>query len=276
MKTVILAMQSVRELALKATLLILTGISTILLLVVVFGTGSEHTPDGTSIVFFGVQKSAPMPDDALLVTVRGLEASMAGGLFAGIIFFGVLATAGLLPDTLEKGIVDIYLSKPITRGSLLAGRTLGAATAIFINIVYFLFGVWLAIGFRIGVWDARFLVVPLAMVFAFLALYSVTTLFGALTRSTVIAIIVTFLFQFVLVSLLENRESILFPLGSSPVYRGLVDSLYYIFPQTSAIQQAIARFIVGEPLAWKPFATCAASTAVWYTGAWWILERSEF
>ena len=276
MKTIVLALQTIRELILKATLLVLAGISTIILLFVLIGIGSEKTTDGVSLVFFGQQKTPPLTQENLETFVHAFEASSAGGLFAGIVLFGIFATAGVMPDTLEKGTADIYFSKPLRRGEILAGRTLGAGAAIFLNILYFLGGVWIILGVKIGVWDARFLIAPLGMTIVFLSLYAIVVFLGILSRNTAIAIIGAFLFQFVIVSLLQHRETILYPLSSNGGYHTFLDALYYIFPQISALQESVVKYVSGEQAEWGSLVSSLLSASGWYAASWWMLDRADF
>jgi ABC-type transport system involved in multi-copper enzyme maturation permease subunit len=55
-----------------------------------------------------------------------------------IILFGVFGVAGLIPGMLEKGTIDLFLSKPLTRAELLMARALGATAGIAVNLIYFL------------------------------------------------------------------------------------------------------------------------------------------
>ncbi len=276
MKMLVLAVQTIRELILKATLLVLAAISTLILLFVLAGVGTEVTNEGVSIVFFGQAKSPPMTQENLQTFVRAFEASSAGGIFAGIVLFGIFATAGVLPDTLEKGTADIYFSKPLRRGEILAGRTIGAGVAIFLNILYFLAGVWVILGWKIGIWDFRFLVAPVGITLVFLSLYAIVVFLGVLSRNTAIAIIGGFLFQFIVVSLLQGREALLYPLSSSGAYHTFLDALYYIFPQISALQESVVKYVAGEPAQWAPLASTVVSACGWYGASWWILDRADF
>ncbi len=276
MKMLILALQTIRELILKATLLVLAGISTIILLFVLVGIGTEKSADGVSLVFFGQQKSPPFSQENLETFVRGFEASSAAGIFAGMVLFGIFATAGVIPETLEKGTADIYFSKPLRRGEILVGRTVGAGVAIFLNILYFLGGIWVILGLKIGVWDPRFLVAPLGMTLVFLSLYAMVVFLGVLSRNTAIAIIGAFLFQFVIVALLQHREAVLYPLSSSGGYHTFLDALYYLFPQISALQDSVIKYVGGEPAEWGALASTLVSAGGWYAASWWILDHADF
>jgi len=276
MKTLLLALQTIRELVLKATLLVLAGISTIILLLIFAGVQTEKTADGVSLVFSGQQKSPPMNEENLQAFVRVFEAGSAGGIFAGIAIFGIFATASVIPDTIEKGAADIYFSKPLRRGEILLGRTLGAGVAIFLNILYFLIGIWVILGVKIGVWDVRFLMAPVGVTLIFLSMYAIVVFLGALSQNTAIAIIGGFLFQFVIVPLLQHREMVLYPLLNNGGYHTFLDTLYYIFPQVSALQDSVTNYITGQATEWGSLASTLLSAGGWYAAAWWILDRADF
>ncbi len=145
-----------------------------------------------------------------------------------------------------------------------------------LNILYFLAGLWLVIGLRVGVWDVRFLAAPLGMTYAFLCLYAVVSFLGVASRNTAIAIIGAFLYQFVIVHLLQDRELVLYPLSGSEAVHRVFDGLYYLFPQTSAVQQSVQGFITGAALDWKPLLTALATSAGWYVAGWWVMEKSDY
>ena len=118
----------------------------------------------------------------------------------------VISTAGIFPDFLSSGSIDLSLSKPIGRTRLFL--TQYAAGLLFVTIQVTLFSLvsYLVIGARAGSWDASvFMAVPLVVCF-FSYLFSVCTLMGVLTRSTLAALLVTLLFWFILFSL-HSAES---------------------------------------------------------------------
>jgi ABC-type transport system involved in multi-copper enzyme maturation permease subunit len=113
----------------------------------------------------------------------------------------VISTAGIFPDFLSSGSIDLALSKPIGRARLFL--TQYAAGLLFVTIQVTLFSLvsYVVIGARAGSWDASvFMAVPLVVCF-FSYLFSVCALLGVLTRSTLTALLVTLLFWFILFSL---------------------------------------------------------------------------
>lgn len=276
MSILVLIRLTLRELFSKATMYILAGISTLVLLGIALAVSVNSGPDGETLMLFGQQASAPVPLEELAKAIRQMQAGLAGGLFTGIILFGVFATAGVIPESLERGTVDLYLSKPITRWQLLLGKYAGGVVAIGLNIMYFLGGAWIVFGLKCGVWDPNLLLSFFTMTFMFASLYALVAFVGTWTRSTAASIILTYLYLFIIGGVLHNRELSLYLLSENSVYRTVVDGLYYLFPQISAMQENAAKQIVGLETDWKPFLQSFLSGSVFLLAAAVILKRRDF
>jgi ABC-type transport system involved in multi-copper enzyme maturation permease subunit len=276
MSILVLIRLTLRELFSKATMYILAGISTLVLLGIALAVSVNSGADGETLMLFGQQASPPVPLEELSKVIRQMQAGLAGGLFTGIMLFGVFATAGVIPDTLERGTVDLYLSKPITRWQLLLGKYAGGVAAIGLNILYFLAGAWIVFGLKCGVWEPTLLISSLTMMFMFAALYALVAFVGTWTRSTAASIILTYLYLFIIGGILHNREVSVYLLSENTVYRTVVDGLYYLFPQISAMQENAAKQIVGLETDWKPFLQSFLSGSVFLLAAAVILKRRDF
>jgi ABC-type transport system involved in multi-copper enzyme maturation permease subunit len=276
MKLLALVASSLRELVARATLIILAGISTLIIVGTALSLSSQETADGTTLLVFGNPISPPLPSDAALKFVQQLQASLAGGLFSGILLFGVIATASLIPDVLEKGTVDVYLSKPVARWELLLGRSFGAVAAIFINILYFIGAIYLIVGVKLGVWNHLFLLSSITLTIAFACLYSLMGFFGVIARNVIVPILGTYFFLLVIASILHGRETGLYLLSENGIYRGIIDGLYYLFPQVSAMQQETGKLILGEAFDWKPFVQSLLSSTVIFLASALILKKKDF
>jgi hypothetical protein len=103
----------------------------------------------------------------------------------------VVITAAFVPNMIRKGSFDLYISKPISRPLLLVYKYLGGLLYVLILTTFTVGGVWVAIGLRTGLWSPHFLALIPLLTFYFAILYSVSTLFGVLTRSTLVAIVAT-------------------------------------------------------------------------------------
>jgi hypothetical protein len=276
MKILALILGTGRELAAKATVYVLLAISTIVLLGVLVSVSSSSTAEGKTLMLFGNTVSPPSSDEMFSDIVSKMEATLAGGLFFGISLFGMFATAGVITDALDKGTVDLYLSKPIARWELLFGKYLGGVAVILVNIVYFIGALWLIVGMKTGVWNVSFLVASVLMTFVFACLYAIVTYVGVVSRNTAIAIIGGFVYLFIVAELLQSRERGLYLLGDNTFYRGAVDGLYYLLPQLPAMQATAFKYIGGNSLDWRPFAQSFLSACGFFGLAAWTLEKTDF
>jgi ABC-type transport system involved in multi-copper enzyme maturation permease subunit len=142
-------------------------------------------------LFFG---ALPLPLFRMSLTyavywVENRLVNTIGGWVAVLI--GVIVTASFIPNMLRKGTVDLLLAKPVVRANLLVFKYLGGLTFLFLNALVAIGGVWLVMGLRTGIWPYTFLLSSLVLTFFFAILYAVSALFGVLTRSTVVSILMT-------------------------------------------------------------------------------------
>lgn len=276
MKILTLVLGTGRELSAKATLYVLAAISTLILLGAAATLSSTTSAEGSTLLLFGNPAGPPAPPDVFAGIVNQMESAFAGGLFAGVVLFGIFATAGVLPDALERGTVDLYLSKPIARWELLAGKYLGSVLAILMNIIYFIGFLWLIVGLRVGIWNMNLLLAGLMMTFAFACLFAIVSLFGVLTRNMAISIIFGFVYLFVISEVLQSREQGLYNLSTNAIYRAVLDGLYYILPQIPAMQRNVLKLVAGNGVEWQPFAQSFLSSAGILALAAWVLKRKDF
>lgn len=107
------------------------------------------------------------------------------------LLISVILTAFFIPNMLRKGTVDLLIVKPVPRVALLLYKYLGGLLFIAINTTVAVGGVWLVLAARSGIWAPGVLVSIPAITFFFAILYSVSTLAGVVTRSAIVAILVT-------------------------------------------------------------------------------------
>jgi ABC-type transport system involved in multi-copper enzyme maturation permease subunit len=118
----------------------------------------------------------------------------------------LISTAGIFPDLMTAGSIDLYVSKPISRLRLFFTQYLAGLLFAALQVTVFSTACFLVMGLRGGVWEPRvFLAVPFVVLF-FSYLFSVCVLVGVTTRSTVAAILLTLLFWFTIggIDIVEN------------------------------------------------------------------------
>jgi ABC-type transport system involved in multi-copper enzyme maturation permease subunit len=110
----------------------------------------------------------------------------------------LVSTAGIFPDFISSGSVDLVLSKPIGRLRLFLTQYAGGLLFVTLQVAVFSVGAFLVIGLRGGAWEpVLFLAVPVVVVF-FSYLFSVCVCLGVMLRSTVAALLLTLVFWMVL------------------------------------------------------------------------------
>ena len=110
------------------------------------------------------------------------------------LLIAILVTANVVPQTFEAGTLNLLLSKPMSRTGLFLAKFVGGCMFIALCAVLLFVGLWLWMGFGLGVWERAVLMsIPLYIV-VFAIYYSVSSLTGLVTRSTILAIVATGIF----------------------------------------------------------------------------------
>ncbi len=108
----------------------------------------------------------------------------------------IVSTAGIFPEMLSGGSIDLYLSKPIGRLRLFITKFASALLFVTLQVSAFSLASFLLIGIRGGAWEpGLFMAVPIVVIF-YSYLYAVCVLLGVVTRSTVAAMLLTLLIWF--------------------------------------------------------------------------------
>jgi ABC-type transport system involved in multi-copper enzyme maturation permease subunit len=111
----------------------------------------------------------------------------------GAVLLALVSTAGIFPDLIAGGSIDVYLSKPISRLRLFLTKYLTGLVFVLLQATVFAAAAYLVLGLRAGRWmPAVWLLVPL-VVCIFSYLFAICVLLGVVTRSTVASILVTVL-----------------------------------------------------------------------------------
>jgi hypothetical protein len=105
----------------------------------------------------------------------------------------LISTAGIFPDLMVSGSIDLYLAKPIGRLRLFLTKYVSGLLFVTLQVVVFTVLSFLVLGVRGRLWEpGLFWAIPLVMLF-FSYLYGLCVLLGVLTRSTIAALLLTLL-----------------------------------------------------------------------------------
>jgi ABC-type transport system involved in multi-copper enzyme maturation permease subunit len=133
------------------------------------------------------------------------------------------STAGIFPDFLAAGSIDLYLSKPISRLRLFFSKYLGGLLFVTLQVSVFSLCCFILLGVRGHEWDpVIFLSIPLVVI-VFSYLFSFCVLVGVLTRSTVAALLLTLLFWFCLWGIQSTETFLLLQSVRDQVHAATLD-----------------------------------------------------
>jgi hypothetical protein len=108
----------------------------------------------------------------------------------------LISTAGIFPDFLAGGAIELTLSKPISRLRLFLTKYATGLLFVALQVGAFSVASLIVIGIKTGTWDARILLAVPIVVAYFSYLFCVCALLGLITRSTVASLLLTLLFWF--------------------------------------------------------------------------------
>ncbi len=106
----------------------------------------------------------------------------------------IVVTASIIPLMFDSGSLSLLLSKPLSRSLMFLAKFTGGCAFILINASYFFAGLWLLMGWRLGIWNNGFLLCIPIFLFLFAVYYSVSALVGVVWRNAIICVVMTVLF----------------------------------------------------------------------------------
>ena len=237
---------TIRESMAKYTFLAFMLMSTLMLMILTFAVNLDVV-DGVLATarLFGQDIHLGGQSVSIDQLVTGFQTTVAGLLFVVGLFLSIFATANLVPVMLDKGYIDLLLSKPLSRPALFLGRYLGALSVVGINLFYLVVGVWSVVGLKTGVWKPGVLKAGLIILLTYGVMLGFMMLVGVITRSSSITIMLTY-FLFPATLFLAFRDGLTVML-TQRVMVYLVDGLYWILPKTKDVFTIMASLAAGQP-----------------------------
>ena len=233
----IMTLSTLREAMSKKVFLFFMGISAVVLIIqmIIFSLISADklikavNPMGLKI--------------SMLQVVSSFELMIVSPIAALGLLLAIFSSSSFIPTMLEKGNIDLLLSKPVSRTELILGKYIGGLLVVFINVFFLVFGVWLIISVKFGFWDPVFLSVSLVITFTFAVLYSMIVLFGIITQGSVFGMMMAY-FTFLILSplLFAAKEKFLAAIDSV-FLKYLIKVCYYIVPKTSELMGSVLNSI---------------------------------
>lgn len=268
----ILTWFTLREALARKVFMFFIGIS----LLVIVGMTVVFSFIDTNLIVTGMAKSDS--GQMLSSAVATLEYMIISPLSGLCILLAIFSSASFIPIMLEKGNIDLLLSKPVSRNQLIWGKYFGGVLVVFLNIAFLILGVWLIISIKFSHWDFSFLYLILIISFAFAVLYSIIVLFGILTRSSMLGMMLAYFVFLILSPLLAFANDRLIELISSKVLKDIVVGLYYFIPKTSELMGKISVALAsGKAIeSFQPITTSFLFLVLMMGISIWTFQKKDF
>ncbi|MDP4220763.1 MAG: ABC transporter permease subunit [Bacteroidota bacterium] len=272
--------ETYREAIARKTIVGFFIFSTLIILIAFFVFQSSTVKDAmTKMKETNMSGGKPnMATDMIMVSVLDIFWTIVSAiLYFMTVCVGIFATTGFITSQMEKGTIDLLLSKPVPRWLYIIGRYIGSLTIILLEVTWFVVGMWVVVSLSTGAWHVAFLSSIFFIMLGFAGIYSIVVLISVLSRSSALSIVIGIGLYFIsgLISLGRGIEKVV-STDSKSTLSYIADVLYYVFPQTSDMSGNMKNAILGNPVEWMPVVLIVALTAVYVSVSVYAFNKKQF
>jgi ABC-type transport system involved in multi-copper enzyme maturation permease subunit len=175
-----------------------------------------------------------------------VQSVVAGACYWLGILLALFATAPTIGHLLERGRVDLLLSKPIGRLSILGGHVGAVLFTVALMGVYLFGAVWLVMALKSDIWNGRFLLSLFVVMGAFAAMYGVVVFVGVSMQNTAIALMATY--GLIFLSLILALRDQLLPIMNR-TGRTIFEAAYHVLPNFAEVTPIVVQLSGNEAVA---------------------------
>ena len=186
--------------------------------------------------------NSAMPDAEIILGY--IQTGIAGAVFFISLFISLFATSGLFPDMLQKGNIDLILSKPLSRQNIFFQRFFGGIALVGLNVIYMIIFSWIILSAKFGIWNFRYLFSALIIMIFFFNIYSFMTLIAILLRNSVISLLLTYFIVFILSPVIGAIAR--FGILNDSFYKNTVKILHFSLPKVNETVKLLSDIIMAK------------------------------
>lgn len=273
--------ETYREAIARKTIVGFFIFSTIIILIAFFVFQSSTVKDAMTKfkeINMGGGGKSNVATDVIMVSALDIFWTVVSAiLYFMTVCVGVFATTGFITSQMEKGTIDLLLSKPVPRWLYIIGRYVGSLTIILLEVTWFVIGMWIVVSLSTGSWNTSFLSSIFFIMLGFAGIYSIVVLISVLSRSSALSIVIGIGLYFIsgLISLGRGIEKVVASESKSTLSY-IADVLYYIFPQTSDMSGNMKNAILGKPIEMMPVLLIVILTSAYVSLSVYAFNKKEF
>jgi ABC-type transport system involved in multi-copper enzyme maturation permease subunit len=218
----------------------------ILFLIVIF-TVHIDTENG-AISSASVYGSKPMTGSDFPYILPKLAEIYTTMYFLSALVLGIIATAQIVPDAINNRTFILYLSRPISRRSVIIAIFTGVTTAIVIVQVIFIIGFGIIFTAKTGIWNLNLLMSVIPLIVGFGSLYAMMVYAGIIGKSTGLVTGLAMGHVLLISHMLSSRENHLLSALGYPFYDIFLGIVRIILPAVHELQQMSLNIIMSRPV----------------------------
>jgi ABC-2 type transport system permease protein len=198
-----------------------------------------------------------------------------------LVAFYLIIVSSFIPSMLQRGQIDLLLSKPISRTKIVIGHLLAGTSFAFLSSFFLLGIIWFIVSLKTGIWHVPFLSSILWFTFIFLVLYSFVILTGLLTKNTILNILINLIlffplsWIFYLLNLVTKKGEQFFSLNA--VTEFVIKFFYYLLPKPWDLADLCENTIKGEALgSVQPIITSVLFIGIMVSLSIWYFNKKDY
>lgn len=201
---------------------------------------------GGYIKSISIYGSKPMTSEELPMIMPTLGEIYITFIFLAMVVLCIITTAHIIPESLSNGTIDLFLSKPLSRASIVLGMFVGVILAVALVQLYFIVSFWFVLNIKTGSWNWMFPLTFVPLILSFISIFSLMVFVGIISKSTGVVIAIALGHVLLLSNLLSTRGGSFGLLSGNIFFRGSKEVLYYLLPQYSDLYTFAKHLLLGQ------------------------------
>ncbi len=214
----------------------------ILLFIIIF---TVHIDAGDGIInSVSIYGSRPISGADLPHILPQVAETYTALYFLAAIVLSVIATAQIIPEAINSRTFILYLSKPISRRSIILAVFTGVTAAITLVQLIFIVSFWIILTAKTGIWNWNLLLSAVPIIVSFSALYALMVYIGIIGKSTGMVTGLALAHVLLVSPLLGSQEGYMGAVFGSPVYQIFRNVVSTVLPRVHELQEITFNIIM--------------------------------
>lgn len=227
----------------KITIGILAAVA-VLLFIIIFTIHIDAV--GGIVKSVSIYGSNPIQNSDLPFILPQIAEIYTAMYFLVAIVLAVIATAQVIPEAINDRTFVLYLSKPISRRSIVLAMFTGVTIAITLVQVLFVVSFWVILTTKTGIWNWNMLLSIVPLIVAFSALCALMVYIGFIGKSTGIVTGLALGHVLFISHLLSGQDGYLVTLLGKPVAQIIQNISRAVLPGVHELQEMTLNIIMSR------------------------------